>query len=318
MSAVARTEVNLSGAEQDASKRPWGLTPQNLILYLMIFPAVIAYLVFVYVPMPGMLVAFTDFKATTGYQSWVGLENIRFLFTFPRFGLAIRNNLLYAFLGYVFEFPAPIILALMFNELQVPALKKTIQTVMTIPHFVNWIVVAGVFKMLFDPEYGWVNSLIVSLGGESIYFLGDPKIFPFMYIVLALWKSIGWGSILYLATMASIDATLYEAASIDGAGRWRQTWHVTLPALKGIILLKLILSFGGILNLFDSMFILQNQQNKDVSVVLDTLTYDRAIKQGFFSQGAALGVFKNIFGITMTIICNEVAKKLSDDGRGIF
>ena len=317
MSAVAKTEVNLVDTE-NVSKRAWGLTPQSLILYLMIFPAVFAYLIFTYVPMPGMLVAFTDFKASTGYKGWVGLENIKFLFTYPRFALALRNNLLYAFLGYVFEFPAPIILALLFNELQFPIFKKTVQTVMTIPHFITWVAVGGTFKMLLDPQYGWVNAVIKSLGGEPIYFLGEPEIFPFMYIILALWKGIGWGSILYLATMASIDATLYEAAAIDGAGRWRQTWHVTLPALKGIILLKLILSFSGILNLFDSMFILSNNSNRDMSVVLDTLVYERSIRQGHFASGSAMGVFKNLFGVTMTVMCNEIAKRLSDDGRGIF
>lgn len=308
--------------EVSVNERPWGIKPQDLVIYLMIAPAVILYVLFTYIPMPGIMIAFCDYTSTSGYSGWVGIANFAEVFSLPRFGLALRNNLVYAGLGYLINFPAPIVLALLFNELRLPRFKKGIQTVMTIPHFIVWVVVAGIFKILLDPSYGWINNVIKLLWGpgSEIYFLGDPKLFPFVYVVLSLWKGVGYGSILYLATMASIDHSLYEAAAIDGAGRWRQTWHVTLPAIKGIILLKLILSFGGILNLFDAMFILQNQGNKEVSLVLDTFVYETAFgtAEGKYGLSTAMGVFKTIIGVIITLITNETAKKLSDDGRGIF
>lgn len=319
--AAETTEVKSSKQlieEKEAAQRPWGLTPQDLIIYLMIFPAVLMYVVFTYIPMPGMLVAFCEYTASKGFKKWVGFENLIFIFNLPRFGQALRNNLIYAGLGYLINFPAPIILALLFNELKLPRFKKAVQTLMTIPNFISWIVIAGIFKILLDPDYGWVNALIYTLGGNRIYFLGDPGWFPFAYVCLSLWKSVGYGSILYLATMASIDNTLYEAAAIDGAGRWRQTWHVTLPGIKGIVLLKLILSFGGILNLFDSMFVLKNRTNAEVAIVLDTLVYEIGIQEGNFAQSQAMGFFKLVIGAIITVIVNETAKKLSDDGRGIF
>lgn len=301
-----------------AGPRPWGLSPQDLIVYLMILPAVVAYVLFTYIPMPGIVTAFCEYTAASGFKSWNGLENLFHLMRGKGFALGLRNNLMYAALGYVINFPAPIVLALLFNEMRAQYFKRAIQTVTTIPHFVNWVVVGGIFRILLDPDYGWINSLIVTLGGKSIYFLGDKHWFPFMYVILALWKSVGWGTIMYLATMASIDHSLYEAASIDGAGRWRQTWHVTLPALKGIILLILILSFRGILDLFDAMFILKNKSNGEVSAVLDTMIYSTAFGAGDFGLSSTIAIFKTAFGVVMTIIVNQTAKKLSDDGRGIF
>lgn len=313
-------EVQQSFDEPDINSRPWGITPQDLIIYLMIAPAVLYYTLFTYVPVPGMMIAFCDYRRSGGFISWVGWENFEFIFTLPRFGQALRNNLVYAGLGYLINFPAPILLAILFNEMRTPRFKKTVQTLTTIPHFISWVVIGGIFKILLDPEYGWVNSVLVYFWGPdaSIWFLGDPNVFPFSYVMLSLWKGVGWGTILYLATMASIDHTLFEAASIDGAGRLRQIWHVTLPALKGIILLRLILSFGGILNLFDAMYILGNQSNASVTVVLDTLVYDRAMRQGEFGVSQAMSLFKSLVGVVITVLVNETAKKLSDDGRGIF
>ncbi|HOP09973.1 MAG TPA: ABC transporter permease subunit [Oscillospiraceae bacterium] len=321
MSVATRTEVEeVRSPLQKVEPRPWGLSPQDLIVYLMILPAILMYVIFTYVPMPGMITSFCEYTSAAGFKAWTGLENLVSLMRMSDFPLALRNNVMYAALGYVINFPAPIILALLFNEMRAQGYKKAVQTMTTIPHFINWIVISGIFKILLDPDYGWVNSLIKTLGGTEIYFLGDPRWFPFMYVLLSLWKSVGWGTILYLATMASIDHTLYEAAAIDGAGRWRQTWHVTLPALKGIILLILIMSFKSILDLFDAMFILYNVSNREVSLVLDTLVYYTAFGSGGgnFGLSSAMSLFKTAFGAIMTIIVNETAKKLSDDGRGIF
>lgn len=325
MSVATRAEVeevrgSLPGGSplQKTTPRPWGLSPQDLIVYLMILPAVVVYVVFTYIPMPGMITGLCEYTSAAGFKAFIGLDNLVGLMRMTNFPLALRNNLMYAALGYVINFPAPIVLALLFNEMRAQYFKRAIQTVTTIPHFINWVVISGIFKILLDPDYGWVNSLIVTLGGDSIYFLGDPKWFPFMYVLLSLWKGVGWGTILYLATMASIDHSLYEAAAIDGAGRWRQTWHVTLPALKGIILLVLILSFRGILDLFDSMFVLRNSSNNEVSIVLDTLVYYTAFRDGNFGLSSSMSLFKTAFGAIMTIIVNQTAKKLSDDGRGIF
>ncbi len=320
MSVATRTEVEeVRSPLQKVEPRPWGLSPQDLIVYLMILPAILIYVVFTYIPMPGMVTAFCDYTSAAGFKAWSGLENLISLMRMSDFPLALRNNVLYAALGYLINFPAPIILALLFNEMRAQNYKKAIQTMTTIPHFINWVVIGGIFKILLDPDYGWINSFVVKLGGTPVYFLGDPQWFPFMYILLSLWKGVGWGTILYLATMASIDHSLYEAAAIDGAGRWRQTWHVTLPALKGIILLQLIMSFRGLLDLFDSMFILANRSNRDVSLVLDTLVYYTAFTgDGNFGLSSSMSLFKTAFGAVMTIIVNQTAKRLSDDGRGIF
>ena len=312
------TTVTSTQLGTETKARPWGLSPTDFIVYLMIAPALMSYVVFTYIPVPGMLIAFTDYSLA-GYRGWIGFENFTYMFNLPFFWFALRNNFMYVGLGYVFNFPAPIILALMFNEMRMQKFKKVIQTLSTLPHFANWVVIIGIWKIILDPDWGWVNYLLqILFNMKPIFFLGNKAVFPFVYVFLSLWKGIGYSTILYLASLASIDSTLYEAAAIDGAGRWKQTIHITLPGLKGIILLKLILSFQGLLNLFDAMFVLKNSQVQQVAEVIDTYIFSQSITDGRLSIGAAMGMFKSIFGFIMLMIVNNLAKLVSDDGRGVF
>ena len=317
VSTATTATFNVNSGEATKA-RPWGLTPTDFIVYLMIAPCLLSYVVFVYIPVPGMIIAFTDYTLA-GYRGMVGFDNFTYMFGLPFFWYALRNNFMYVGLGYLFNFPAPIILAILFNELRIQKFKKTVQTISTLPHFANWVVIIGIWKIILDPDWGWVNYMLhIFFNMEPVFFLGNKAIFPFVYVFLSMWKNVGYACILYLASLASIESSLYEAAAIDGAGRWKQTLYITLPGLKGIILLQLILSFQGILNLFDAMYVLKNPQIKSVAEVIDTYIFSQSITEGNFSIGAAAGMFKSAFGLIMLIIVNNLAKLVSDDGRGVF
>jgi putative aldouronate transport system permease protein len=290
---------------------------KNRWLYLMLFPGVIYFLAFRYLPMWGLLISFQDYMPFKGFwgSEWVGLKHFERLFLDANFLLLFKNTLILAFYNLVFFFPLPIILALMLNELRVEILKRWIQTIIYIPHFVSWVVIVGIVYMFFSTGNGVVNQLLNSLGLDKIDFLTNTEWFRTMITAEVIWKESGWGTIIFLAALAGVDPQLYEAAKMDGAGRMRQVWHVTLPAIRSTIMILLILRLGSFLdNGFEQVFLMLNSMNREVGEVFDTYVYTVGIQQGQFSYSTAVGLFKSFIGLLLVVVSNWLSKKITDEG----
>jgi putative aldouronate transport system permease protein len=298
-------------------KRVKVFTKENIILYLMFLPVIAYYLVFCYAPMSGIALAFADYRIS-GFKKWVGFENFEYLFNLKYFWEAFKNTWLYIGINYLFGFPAPIILALLLNEIRVNKFKKLVQTVSSLPHFVSWVVVGGIWVSLLSPSTGYVNFVIQALGGESIFFMSREDMFPAVFQFIRIWKDVGYSAILYLAALASIDVSLYEAAKIDGAGRFRQVLYITLPGIKETILIIFVLSFTGVLNLFEPLYVMTNPMIEAAAEVLDTYTYKIGVVQGRYPVGVAIGLFKSVIAFVLVMMTNYFSKKLTENGDSIL
>lgn len=290
---------------------------KNRWLYLMLLPGVIYFLAFRYLPMWGLLIAFQDFLPFKGFwgSEWVGMKHFQRFFLDANFTLLFRNTLILAFYNLVFFFPLPIVLALLLNELRVELVKRWVQTLIYIPHFVSWVVVVGIVYMFFSTEGGVVNNLLAALGLPKIDFLISSDWFRTMITAEVIWKESGWGTIIFLAALAGVDPQLYEAAKIDGAGRTRQLWHITLPAIRSTIMILLILRLGSFLdNGFEQIFLMLNSMNREVGDVFDTYVYAVGIQQGQFSYSTAVGLFKSVIGFILVVVANWLSKKFTDEG----
>lgn len=299
-------------------KKKKRITKTEIILYLMIAPALILYFIFHYIPLPGIALAFADFRVG-GFRGWVGLENFRYAFNLNFFWQSFINTWRFELLDYMFGFPAPIIFALLLNELRVKRFKKIVQTISTLPNFISWVVIGGIFISILSPSTGYVNALIKSLGGEPIYFLSKPKLFPWLFTFMRIWKGVGYGSIIYLAALSGLDPELYEAAVLDGAGRWKQIIHITLPGIKPTILIMFVLSFAGAMGgLFEPMYVLKNPMIAETAEVLDTYTYDVGLVKARYSLSTAIGVFKSTISLALILLTNFLSKRLTEDGKSIL
>ena len=316
-------ERNLNAAiEKKEGNRIHGATGfrgylKNPVLTLMFIPVVIYYIVFHYTPMYGIVLAFKDYSLTLGIMKspWVGFEVFSQLFKTASFTRAFRNTIIISLLRWVTGFPAPIILALMLNELKNLRYKKIIQTISYLPHFLSWVILAGLFTQLLSPSNGAVNYIIEKLGGKPIYFLADNKYFRGTLVVTGIWKEIGWGTVVYLATIAGIDQELYEAAECDGAKRWRKMLSITLPLMKPTIVILLIMNCGSILNAgFDQVFNLYNANVYETADIIDTYVYRRGIGNMEYNVSTAVGLFKNLLGFFMVMGTNFLAKQLGEEG----
>ncbi|WP_336208904.1 ABC transporter permease [Nonomuraea sp. LPB2021202275-12-8] len=289
-------------------------------LYLMLVPGVAYFAIFKYLPMYGVTIAFQDFVPFLGYSGspWVGLKHFEDLFTGPDFGRLLFNTLFLAFLTAVFVFPAPIIVALMLNELRLGVLKRFIQSAIYIPHFLSWTIVASLTYLLFSVDFGVIATFVHDLqGGPKVDYVAQPDWFRPLVIMQLLWKTSGWGTIIYLAALAGVDPNLYEAARMDGAGRWRQLWHVTLPAIRPTVVVMAILMSGNLLDSgFEQIWLLTNSLNRSVADVFDTYVYYIGITQGAFSYSTAVGLFKGLAGVVLIFGSNWLAKRLGQ--RGLF
>lgn len=286
-------------------------------LYLMIIPGLLYFLVFRYAPMGGIILAFKDFDPFVGIieSDWVGFMHFRTLFGDPDFWRLLSNTLTLSALNLFFYFPAPIIVAVLLNEARLKWFSRTVQTVVYIPHFVSWVVVAGITVVLFAAQDGGVNKLLADNGFARIELLTDPDYFRGLYLFQNIWKETGWGTIIFLAALASVDPTLYEAAVMDGAGRWRQMWHITLPGLRSIAVIMFILRLGQVMdNGFEQIYLLQNSLNLAVSDVFDTYVYRQGILQGEYSFTTAVGLFKSFVGLAFIVFANKMAKKFGEEG----
>jgi len=296
----------------------WKEYKKSRYLFLMLVPTLIWYALFHYGPLYGVQLAFKDFSPIKGIwgSPWVGLEHFKFLFfQSPDFLRIFRNTVLISLYHLIFGFPAPIILALLLNEIRFSVFKKVAQSISYIPHFFSWVVLAGIVTVMLSPSEGPVNYILKILGMEPIYFLADSNYFRSTLVITGIWKEIGWGTIIYLAALSGVDPALYEAAKMDGASRAKQTWYVTLPSILPVITIMFILSLGGILNAgFDQIFNLYNPAVYDVADIIDTYVYRAGILGAQFGLTTAVGLFKNIIGITLVLGTNYVVKKLGQEG----
>jgi putative aldouronate transport system permease protein len=286
-------------------------------LYLMAVPGIAYFLLFKYAPMGGLVIAFQDYMPFLGIggSPWVGFDHFVRLFTEDTFVLLLRNTLTISLLLLVFAFPVPIILALLLNELRGKYFKRGVQSVIYLPHFLSWVIVASIFYVLLSTDGGSINNLIVDAGGDPVPFLTDPDWLRPLYIGQEIWKGAGWGTIVYLAAMTAVDVQLYEAAELDGAGRLRQSWHITLPAIRPTIIVMFILAIGDFLELgFEHMFLVMNSLNREVGEIFDTYVYTAGIQNGQLSYAAAVGLFKGLVGLLLVIMANRLAKRFGEEG----
>lgn len=286
-------------------------------LYLMLLPGIAYFAIFKYAPMYGVTIAFQDYLPFLGFSGspWVGLKHFHELFGSPDFGRILGNTLILALLHAVFAFPAPIVVALMLNEVRLRFVKRAVQSLIYIPHFLSWTIVASLTYLLFALNIGAVTHLMNSIFGANFNFLADPRWFRPLIILQTLWKSTGWGTIIYLAALAGVDENLYEAARIDGANRWRQMWHVTLPAIRSTVVIMAILMTGNLLDTgFEQIYLMTNSLNRDVADVFDTYVYFIGITQGSYSYSTAVGLFKALVGIILIFGSNWLARRLGQSG----
>lgn len=288
-------------------------------LYLLLVPGILFILLFKYTPMYGITIAFKDFNIFTGFADspWVGWKHFEKLFTSPDFAQVFKNTVIISFLKIVILFPLPIIIALMLNELRHMVFKRTVQTVIYLPHFLSWVIVGGLFIDLLSTNGGIVNKLLVSLGMEQIAFFLDNSVFRSVLITSAGWKETGWSTIVYLAAFTMIDPMLYEAAKIDGAGRWKQLWHITLPGIAPIIVLMFILRLGNVLEAgTEQILVMYNPVVYQVSDVIGTYVYRQGLGNQDYSFSTAVGLFEAVISFTLVILGNAMSRKYLQ--RGIW
>ena len=278
----------------------------------MMLPVMAMIIIFHYIPMYGIRYAFYDF--TPFSQKYIGLKNFVDLFGDRRFLSAFGNTVYLSLVNMALGTVCSIVLALLLNELQYIYFKKVCQTIVYIPHYISWVVTASIFTILLSPSGGFVNDIIGMFHVKPIYFLASEKWWTPIFLFICRWKDTGWGTIIYLAALAGVNPDLYEAASIDGAGRLKQTWHVTLPGIMNTILVVVILDLAKVLNLFESVFVLTNSMVVDVSEVIETYVYKKGLIQSDYGYSTAVGLFKSVISMILILITNRLSKKVKGEG----
>ncbi|WP_240941388.1 ABC transporter permease subunit [Paenibacillus sp. HB172176] len=311
-------ELGSAPQKRTAWTERWIRYKKHKYFYLMLVPLVAYYVIFEYGPLYGVQIAFKDYMLRQGIwgSSWVGWKHFEYMFTLsPDFYNILKNTVVISLYHIIFGFPAPIVLALLLNELRLEMFKRISQTISYLPHFLSWVVLGGLLMTILSPTTGAVNLVLGWFGIEPIYFLGDPRYFRFTLVISAIWKEIGWGTIIYLAALASVDQHLYEAAKMDGANRWKQTIHITLPSITYVIAILFIFKTGSILSAgFDQIFNLYNPAVYSVADTLDTYVYRVGLMQLQYSFTTAVGLFKNIIAFSMVMLTNYIVKKMGQEG----
>lgn len=288
------------------------------VFYLMLLPAIISFLIFSYWPMTGIVIAFRKFTFTSGMygKSWVKFKYFQQFFRNREAWMYVKNTLIISMIKLFLYLPFPIILALIFNEVRKPRLRGLYQSVSYLPYFISWVVVIGIMNRLFAPDTGLINILLKTLSitdGSTFWMMEDKFFFPAIFGSY-LWKNIGWDSIIYFAAIMGISPSLYEAAAIDGANRWYQTRHITLPGIRGTIMILFILSLGGILTAgFDQVYLMQNPGNYTVSETIDTYVVKTGLEQAKYGPATAVGLMQGLVGLVLTVIVNKLADKFGDN-----
>ncbi|MCY9662944.1 sugar ABC transporter permease [Paenibacillus chondroitinus] len=320
---MALMQPESTASDQLAKSREWHKRGfirdlrRDKYLYLLGLPGALFFLIFKFAPMWGVVISFQNFSPFAGItgSEWVGFEHFERFFTNPDFMLLFRNTMAINLLNLVLFFPLPIVLSLLLNELRSVVYQRVIQSIVYMPHFLSWVIISGLTFLMFAKGEGLVNKVLEGLGLARIDFLTNPDTFWGMLTLQSIWKECGWGTILFLAAMASIDPGVYEAAKIDGASRLRQMWHITLPAIRNVIITLLILRLGHMLDVgFEQVFLMYNGAVSHVAEVFDTYVYRVGIQQGEFSYSTAAGLFKSIVGLVLVVVANWISKKMGEEG----
>lgn len=310
----------VAAAKPEHERTAWERFCKDVIrdkwLYLLLLPGLVFLIIFRYIPIFGNVIAFMDYNPYDASQNvWVGLKHFQDLLTRPQFLQVFGNTLYISILKMVCGFPVPIILALMMNEMKNLKFKKVAQTLLYLPNFISWVVLAGLIMNMLDPDTGLVTSIINSITGEQVQVLTDTRYFVPMLVITDIYKGAGWGTIIYFAALSGIDPQLYEAAEIDGARKWKQLLHITLPSITPTIVVMLILSCNNIVNAgFDQIFMLYSALVYSVADIIDTYVYRIGIKNADYSFSTAAGLFKSVIALVMILIVNTVAKKTGNEG----
>lgn len=286
--------------------------------YCMLIPLVVFLIVFCYVPMGGVVMAFQDFRPVRGIfrSKWVGWENFEMVFEDSTFWSRLENTVIISVLKILFTAPAPIILALLLNEVKNPAFKKTVQTIVYMPRFISWVILASIVRGILDVQNGPVNNLLLAYGfiDEPVLFMGSKELFRGLLVATEVWKTMGWSSIIYLSAMTSISPQLYEAAELDGAGRFQRMRHITLPLIKPTFMILIIMSMGSILSAgFDQVYAMSNSAVLEVGDIIDTYVYRRGLAEMNYSYAAAVGLFKSVVSVVLVCFANWLAKKTDNE-----
>jgi len=294
------------------------LTSDKLALFLLALPGILHFIIFKYIPLGGNVIAFQEYNMFKGIlgSPWVGFKHFAALFTYPEFYQILRNTLLLSLYSLIFGFPAPLLLALLLNEVRSMWFKRPVQTILYLPHFLSWVIVGGIFINLLSSN-GIINDILGKFGIGPIDFLTKPEYFRGIVISISIWKEVGWGTIIYLAALASVNPNLYEAAMVDGAGRWKQMWYITLPTLMPTIVILFLLRIGNVLESnVEQVLIFQNPLNREVAEVIDTYVYRAGLLGARFSYTTAIGIFQAVIGLLLIVSLNQLSKRTT--GESIY
>ncbi len=305
---MSKTKTAVRTQGKPLSKR----LADNWQLYAMLAVPVILTIIYKYIPMYGIQIAFRDYKASKGFSGseWVGFEWFLRFFSAPTFWRMIKNTVLLSLYSLLWGFPIPVILALMMNQLRFHRFKRFTQTVLYAPHFISTMVICGMIRIFLSPSGGLINLI----AGTSIDFLTESSAFRTIYIASGIWQDAGWGIIVYMATLANVDTSLYEAAKVDGASLFRRIIHIDIPELAPIMVLNLIMSAGGLMNVgFEKVWLLQTDLNKAASDVIAVYVYQQGIEHAKYSYSTAVGLFNTVINIILLLIVNKLAGKISED-----
>lgn len=316
MNKAVTKRVAMHGTGREYLRRLSADIRRDRWLYALLVPGVVYFLVFKYLPMWGVVMAFENYVPFSGVfgSEWVGMKWFGYFFSSPAWTRYLANTLVLSLMNIVFYFPAPIILALLLNEMQSLRYKKVLQTLLYVPHFISIVIVVSITFVIFGSS-GIIYRLTEKMLGQPIKYLSDPGVFRWMIIGQTVWKETGWGTIIFLAALTNVDVQLYEAAMVDGAGRLRRLWHITLPAIRSTIVLMLILRMGSILDTgYDHLILMANSLNRNVSQTLDVFVYEQGLKNGQYSYASAVGLMKAVVSVTLVVSANKIAHALGEQG----
>lgn len=308
------------GSQRNAAvkRKPdlWKQVKKHWEFYLLLLPGIIITIIFKYWPMYGVQIAFRDYNVVDGFfgSEWVGLKWFVRFFTSYNSVRMIKNTVLLSLYSILWTFPIPIILALLINQVKAEKFKKVTQTVLYAPHFISVMILCGMLRIFLSPYGGLINVIAQVFGAtEAINFIDSSAAFRTIYIASSVWQDAGWGTIIYLATLSSVDASLHEAAKVDGANAWQRIWHIDIPELIPVIVIQLIMSFGNLMNVgFEKAYLLQTSLNKETSEIIATYVYEQGMLKAQYSFSTAVGLFNTIVNIVLLVVVNQICKKLSD------
>lgn len=288
---------------------------ESRALYLLMLPSIIIFLLFTYYPMYGVIIAFKNFTPAEGIlgSPWVGMKNFLQYFNSYQFGLTIRNTIVISLYTIAVTFPLPIVLALMCNQIRAKRFKKFFQVSTYLPHFISTVVMCGMLILFLSPSTGIISKLVGLLGFELPNLMGSAPAFPSIYVWSEAWQHVGWDSILYIATLSAVDPTLYEAATMDGASKWKKMLHIDVPALLPTATIMFILRMGSVMSVgFEKIYLLQNTLNSSTSEIISTYVYKMGLISNQYSLSAAIGLFNNVINLVLLLLVNQISKKLND------